>query len=538
MKLSLENLSQNLSWKGYRLPQYDIQAARDYTKAHPVWLHFGAGNLFRAFPAVLAQRLLTARLSRAGVICCEGYDEELIDRCYRSCDHLSIVATVYPNGTVNKEVVASVTESLKMSEDEDRLRQIFTSPDLQMVSFTITEKGYVLRDDQRHFLPAVGQDILQGPQVASTFAGRITALCLSRARAGLAPVALVSLDNCQNNSHLLRRMTTDLAGGWLEHGHITQEDFDYITKKLTYPLSMIDKITPHPDERVCAMLQEDGLSGMEIFTTAKSTVAAAYVNSERPQHLLIENDFPNGHPAFEQLGVILTSRSIVEKSARMKACTCMNPMDTALGLFGCLLGYTRICDEMQDPDLVNLITRMSEREAMPLVTDPGVIDPFAFLHEVLGERYPNPFLQDTPQRIATDTSRKLAIRFGETLKAYYNSPVPMHRATHLTYIPLVLACWLRYLVGVDDEGQPFQLSPDARIGNVHKLLGEVRLGDQVTEERLYPLLSSTMYFGINLFEVGVGERVVALFNELNRGPHAVRETLHKYCGEKEPEPAW
>ena len=89
-----------------------------------------------------------------------------------------------------------------------------------------------------------------------------------------------------------------------------------------------------------------------------------------------------------------------------------------LGLFGCLLGYTRICDEMQDPDLVNLITRMSEREAMPLVTDPGVIDPFAFLHEVLGERYPNPFLQDTPQRIATDTSRKLAIRFGETLKAY------------------------------------------------------------------------------------------------------------------------
>ena len=66
----------------------------------------------------------------------------------------------------------------------------------------------------------------------------------------------------------------------------------------------------------------------------------------------------------------------MEKSARMKACTCMNPMDTALGLFGCLLGYTRICDEMQDPDLVNLITRMSEREAMPLVTDPGVIDPF------------------------------------------------------------------------------------------------------------------------------------------------------------------
>lgn len=532
MKLSLDNLSQNLSWKGYRLPQYDVQAAREYTKEHPVWLHFGAGNLFRAFPAVLAQRLLTARLSKSGVICCEGYDEELIDRCYRDCDHLSVVATLYPNGTINKEVVASVTESLKMSEDYNRLAQIFTSPDLQMVSFTITEKGYVLRDDQLHYLPDVAHDITEGPETVQSFAGRITTLCLLRARAGLPPIALLSLDNCQNNSHLLRRMIADIAHGWLEHGHITAEELDYMKKKISYPLSMIDKITPHPDMRVYDILSADGLSDVKPFVTKKDTVAAIYVNAERPQHLLIENDFPNGHPALEQLGVILTSRSIVEKCSRMKSCTCMDPMDTALGLFGCLLGYETISEEMRDQDLVNLITRMSEREAMPLMDDPGVIDPFCFLHEVLGDRYPNPFLPDTPQRSATDTSRKLSIRFGETLKAYYDSPVPMHRATHLIYIPLVLAGWLRYLVGVDDEGKPFSLSPDARINNVHQLLGEIRLGDQVPVERLYPLLSSTMYFGINLFEVGVGEKVHELFNELNRGPHAVRQTLHKYCGDE------
>ena len=96
----------------------------------------------------------------------------------------------------------------------------------------------------------------------------------------------------------------------------------------------------------------------------------------------------------------------------MKVSTCMNPMDTALGVFGCMLGYTRISDEMKDTELVNLITRLSEQEAMPMVADPGVIDPEAFLHEVLGERYPNPFLQDSPQRTATDTSRKIAPRFG------------------------------------------------------------------------------------------------------------------------------
>lgn len=531
MKLSLNQLTQNLSWKGYRLPQYDVRAARNYTREHPVWLHFGAGNLFRAFPAVLAQRMLTAGLSQSGVICCEGYDEELIDRCYRDCDHLSIVATLYPNGTINKEVVASVTESLKVSEDGARLRRIFASPELQMVSFTITEKGYVLRGDDRRLLPDIAADIAAGPQGAKTFGGQITAMCLVRARTRLKPIALVSLDNCQNNGALLRRMIGTIANGWYEHGHIDEREFEYITRKITYPLSMIDKITPHPDERVCEMLRADGLSGMDIFETAKHTTAAGFVNSEGPQHLLIEDDFPNGHPPFEQLGVILTGRRIVEKSARMKACTCMNPMDTALAVFGCLLGYDRVSAEMNDADLVALITRMSEREAMPFVTDPGVIDPFAFLHEVLGERYPNPFLQDTPQRIATDTSRKLAIRYGETLKAYYNSTVPMHRASSLVYIPLVLAGWLRYLVGADDEGKEFTLSPDARIRNIRELIGEIKLGEQVDEERLYPLLSSTMYFGSNLFEVGVGETVVRMFNELNLGPHAVRDTLHRYCAD-------
>ena len=81
MKLTKESIKHNVAWKGYRLPQYDIDAVRENTHKAPTWLHFGAGNLFRAFPAVLAQRLLTAGLSDTGIICCDGYDEELIDRC-------------------------------------------------------------------------------------------------------------------------------------------------------------------------------------------------------------------------------------------------------------------------------------------------------------------------------------------------------------------------------------------------------------------------------------------------------------------------
>lgn len=533
MKLTLESLQHNLSWKGYHLPKYDVAAVREATHDAPAWLHFGAGSLFRAFPAALAQRLLTAGLSKTGIICCEGYDEELIDRVYRENDNLSIIATLYADGHIQKEVIASVTESLKMSQDMDRLREIFCNPSLQMVTMTITEKGYVIRDRERNFVPDFAWDASVGPKAAAaSFFGRLAALCLARKEAGAPAMALVSLDNCQNNGVRLRRAMTDMAQAWLDGEFITKEDYQWLTESLTYPLSMIDKITPHPDSRVTKQLEADGLEGIRPFVTAKGTCAAAFVNTERPQYLLIEDSFPNGHPALEQLGIIFTNRSIVEKSAHMKACTCLNPMDTALGIYGCLLGYKTIHEEMHDPLLVNLITRMSEKETMPMVEDPGVLSPADFLHEVLSERYPNPFLPDTPQRTATDTSQKLSTRFGETLYAYYNSPVPMHRVSNLTYIPLVLAGWLRYLLGVDDQGKPFERSPDPLLPYLDKLLDGITLGGEPAKEKqLYPLLSAKPIFGANLYEVGLADRVTEMFIELTRGPGAIHTTLNKYCGE-------
>ena len=537
MKLTKESIKHNASWKGYRLPQYDIDAVRESTHKAPTWLHFGAGNLFRAFPAVLAQRLLTAGLTDTGIICCDGYDEELIDRCYRACDHLSLSVTLYSNGTINKEIIASVTESLKLSEDGARLKEVFAAPSLQMVTFTITEKGYAIQNDAHDFLPDYKADMEGGPDACRSFFGKLASLCLSRVRAGLAPLALVSLDNCSDNGIRLERAMRYMTQAWMQHGFITEDEYFALIKKNTYPLSMIDKITPHPDERIAKALADDGVEGAQPFVTEKGSVGAIYVNSENPHYLLIENAFPNGHPPLEQCGVIITRRDIVEKSAQMKVATCMNPMDTALGIFGCMLGYTQVSAEMKDKELVNLITRLSENEAMPMVADPGVIDPEAFLHEVLGERYPNPFLQDSPQRTATDTSRKIAPRFGTTLYAYYNSMLPAHRATRLIYIPLVLAGWLRYLEGVDDNGSEFTLSPDANIEHVRALMGNPKLGDDVSEAQLYPLLANRYYFGVNLFEIGVGETVVRMFGEMNRGPHAVRETLQKYCGE-EQEQEW
>ena len=255
---------------------------------------------------------------------------------------------------------------------------------------------------------------------------------------------------------------------------------------------------------------------------------APFVNAEKPEYLVIEDQFPNGRPPLEHAGVIITSRDIVNKVEKMKVCTCLNPLHTCLAVYGCILGYASIAEEMKDPQLSRFIDRMSHEEGMPFVVDPGVIDPEKFLEEVLTQRFPNPFMPDTPQRIATDTSQKLSIRFGETIKAYMASPD--HRASDLKLIPLALAGWLRYLIGTDDKGQEFELSPDPLLPAMKERLLGMGLGKPVDKERLRPILSDPSIFGVDLYACGLADKVSGYFEEMMAGPGAVRKVLETYVG--------
>ncbi len=101
-------------WKqaGYSLPQYDIPAVSRAHAENPRWIHFGAGNIFRAFQANVAQELLNRGVLDTGLIAAEGYDYEIIEKMYRPHDNLSILATLKADGTVEKTVVGSIVESL------------------------------------------------------------------------------------------------------------------------------------------------------------------------------------------------------------------------------------------------------------------------------------------------------------------------------------------------------------------------------------------------------------------------------------------
>jgi len=284
---------------------------------------------------------------------------------------------------------------------------------------------------------------------------------------------------------------------------------------------MVDKITPGPDNDVAKLLSETGIEAMQCNKTTKGTYISAFVNAEESEYFVVEDAFPNGRPPLEKAGVIITDRETVGKVEKMKVCTCLNPLHTGLAVFGCLLAYTRISDAIKDELLKKLAHRIAN-EGLRVVTDPKVISPYEFVDEVINVRLPNPYIPDTPQRIATDTSLKLPIRFGETLKAYVNDD--KLDAGTLRAIPLVIAGWLRYLLGVDDYGNTYELSPDPILS------GESIVSSLSTTGRLeISLLSNATLFGADLIETGIAERVTEYF-KMMKGPGAVRRALESVLG--------
>lgn len=365
MKLTLEGISDRKEWeqKGYKLPEYNIEKMRENTKSKPFWIHFGAGNLFRAFHARVVQNMLNVGAIDRGLVVAEGFDYEIIKKMYEPHDNLGLVATLKSDGSIDKDVVASVAEALPLdSADEkayNRLKEIFANDSLQMATFTITEKGYSLVNAKGETMADVAADFEAGPDKPSSYMGKVASLLYNR-----------------------------------------------------------------------------------------------YVNGAK----MIE-----------------------------------------------IIGY---------------------KEGLPVVVNPGILDPKKFIKTVLEVRLPNPFMPDTPQRIATDTSQKLAIRFGETIKAYMASDEL--EASDLKLIPLVFAGWLRYLMAVDDNGNAFEPSSDPMLAELTPYLKDIKWNDEQAEKKILPILAKSEIFGVNLAEAGLLCRVVKYFKELIAGVGAVRTTLHKY----------
>ena len=333
-------------------------------------------------------------------------------------------------------------------------------------------------------------DLARGLDVVFAM-GKLTALLYERYKAGKLPITLQSTDNCSHNGDHVKAGVKAYAERWVKDGIV-----------------------------------EDGFEDNETIITEKHTFTAPFVNAEEVQYLVCEDTYTNGRPPLELGGALYTTRKTVDEVETMKVTTCLNPLHTAMSIYGCMLDYTLISAEMSDEDLRAFIQKMSYIEAMPVVTDPGVLNPYEFIGTVINKRLPNPFMPDAPQRIATDTSQKLSICFGETIKKYIARGLDK---SNLVLIPLVLAGYARYLKALDDNLKPFEPSSDPLLAELQAIVAPLEVGKTDQDYScLKNLYTRKDVFGLDLYEAGFGEQIEGMVKELFAGKGAVRQTLHKY----------
>lgn len=202
MELTLKGIQDRALWQkaGIALPGYDVEAVSAKARMEPEWVHFGIGNIFRIFIGGIADGLLEEGEMDRGITCVETFDYDVVDKIYEPYDNLGLSVILHGDGTREYKVLGSMAEAVKAQSSVpaqwNRLKEIFKSPSLQMVSFTITEKGYALHKADGTRFPFVEADIHNGPDKAVGAMAVLTAMLYERYQAGQYPLALVSMDNC------------------------------------------------------------------------------------------------------------------------------------------------------------------------------------------------------------------------------------------------------------------------------------------------------------------------------------------------------
>ena len=300
MDLSKANLSNTEFWDSINviLPQYDIDQVISKTTASPTWLHVGGGNIFRAFIARINQRLLNQGLADTSIIVCGTQDYENFEKIYKPFDNLTIICDLKSDGNTGYEIIGNITEAVPANYDNEenikRLNEIVTNPSLQMISFTITEKGYALRDADGKLYEQAAKDMAEGPAHPSTCMGFIASVLFERYKAGRFPIALVSMDNCSHNGDKLKASILEIIDAWKNKGFVDSSFVNYVNDPslVAYPWTMIDKITPRPSDEILNKLTFLGIDNLKSVKTITGVYAAPFVNAEVPEYLVVEDPSP------------------------------------------------------------------------------------------------------------------------------------------------------------------------------------------------------------------------------------------------------
>jgi fructuronate reductase len=354
------------------------------------------------------------------------------------------------------QVIGSVREVLSGGTDPAAVAERIASPEVSVVTLTVTEKGY-------RYDPATGRLRRSDPEVAADLAGRpprtvigqLTAGLRARAAAGAGPISIVSCDNLPSNGPTLRRLVLDYARAYAAAGRAGAARsgalLDWIGAEIAFPATMVDRIAPATTDADLA----------EVASLLGVRDLAAVV-AEPFTQWVIEDSFASPRPAWEKAGAQIVADVAPYEKVKLRM---LNGAHSAVAYLGGLAGYEYIAEAVADDVLAACAHRLMTTDVAPTLTAPPDMDLGEYAAQVL-HRFGNTALRYRCAQVAMDGSQKLPYRMVATIAdrvAAGETPV---------WATLAIAAWMRHVWAQrTDDGRPFPVD-DPMAGVFSARLGE------------------------------------------------------------------
>ncbi|WP_246333091.1 mannitol dehydrogenase family protein [Aureimonas mangrovi] len=403
-------------------------------------VHLGLGAFHKAHQAVYTDAALAA----------EGGDWRILGVSLRSPDAAAAMNpqdgryTLLVRGEDGPKarIVGSVSQVLVAPHSPETVIEAIARPQTRIVTLTVTEKAYGLDPatgglDAAH--EAVAKD-LAAPESPHGVVGFLVAGLARRAGNGAGPLTLVSCDNLPHNGGVLKRLVLEFAG------QVRPEITSWIEANVAFPSTMVDRITPAATERTLA--DAKALTGFD---------DAAAIETEPFTQWVVEDDFAAGRPAWEAGGAIFVDDVAPFEMMKLRM---LNGAHSLIAYAGFAAGYETVSQAMEDEALVRLVERQMRAAAASLPPMPG-IDLDAY-HADLLARFRNPSIRHLTYQIAMDGTQKLPPRIF----------APLGEGVEPAPFAFVLAAWMRYALGLHEDGATYALR-DPREGEIAARLAGV-----------------------------------------------------------------
>lgn len=388
-------------------------------------VHLGLGAFHRAHQAVYTELAAAATGSTAWGI--TGVSQ----RSTTVRDQLApqdCLYSVLERGTGDPLVksIASIREVLVAPEDPEVVVARIADPAVQVVTLTVTEKGYRATADGGLDLDDEGIRADLAGRAPRTVVGQLAAGLARRAATGAGPLTLLSCDNLVGNGEVLRRLVHDFAAALPGATDLAAQ-----LAVARFPSSMVDRIVP-------ATTDADRAEVARLLGVRDEAVVVAEPFSQ----WVIEDDFAAGRPAWDQAGAVLTADVAPWEQAKLRM---LNATHSLLAYLGALRGYATIAEAIRDEELAGFAQDLMTQDVMPTLAPPAGLDITAYGQSVL-ERFANPALKHRTVQVAMDGSVKLPVRLLGTVRDRLAAGAEPRLAA------LAVAAWMVYVATGRDAG--------------------------------------------------------------------------------------